>query len=76
MARSYIHSTNPSEAALSTQVSALAPATPPLSPTPSTLDLNIIPEDTDVNPPIEPAEDLTSPWSGTSAKSKIVLVAT
>ena len=32
------------------------PATPPLSPTP-TLDLNIIPEETDVNPPIEPAED-------------------
>ena len=57
VARSYIHSSNPSEAASSTQASTLAPATPPLSPTPSTLDLNIIPEETDVNPPIEPAED-------------------
>ena len=57
VARSYIHSSNPSEAASSTWASTLAPATPPLSPTPSTLDLNIIPEETDVNPPIEPAED-------------------
>ena len=57
VARSYIHSSNPSEAASSTRASTLAPATPPLSPTPSTLDLNIIPEETDVNPPIEPAED-------------------
>ena len=57
VARSYIHSSNPSEAASSTRVSTLAPATPPLSPTPSTLNLNIIPEETDVTPPIEPAED-------------------
>ena len=57
VACSYIHSSNPSEAASSTQASTLASTISPVSPTPSTFNLNTILEETDVNPPIEPAED-------------------
>ena len=57
VAHSYIHSSNPFEAASSTWASTLASTTSPVSPTLSTIDLNTIPEGTDVNPPIEPAED-------------------
>ena len=57
VACSYIHSSNPSEAASSTRASTLASTTSPVSPTPSTFNLNTILEETDVNPPIEPADD-------------------
>ena len=57
VACSYIHSSNPSEAASSTQASTLASTTSPVSPTPSTFNLNTILEETDVNPPKEPGED-------------------